>query len=155
MKSSRTSCAVLLALAGCVSGCAETSTALRDSQTRPQQKVAADDQRQVLNEGYSIFYDTVDGLSMFDMVLVVKSETDAVDEVTTAVTDYADRLKATLERVARDYPAVDIELEPLPVMERRTRSGMTTDRIKSFAPVMGLKGESFDRRMLQSLEGTL
>ena len=30
-------------------------------------------------------------------------------EVTTAVTDYADTLKATLERVARDYPAVDLE----------------------------------------------
>jgi hypothetical protein len=71
------------------------------------------------------------------------------------VTDYADTLKATLERVARDYPAVNIELEPLPVMEQRTRGGMTNDRIKSFAPVVGLTGTSFDRRMLQAVEGTL
>lgn len=138
-----------------VGGCAETSTALREAEPRPQQRADAQDQRTILNEGYSIFYSTLDGLSKFDLIFLVKSEAEPVNEVTTAVTDYADTLKATLERVARDYPAVDIELEPLPVMEQRTRSGMTNDRIKSFAPVVGLTGESFDRRLLQALEGTL
>ena len=109
----------------------------------------------MLNEGYSIFYRNVDSLSKFDLVFLVKSETEPVNELTTAVTDYADTLKATLERVARDYPAVDMELDPLPVMEQRTRDGMTNDRLFSFAPVVGLTGESFDRRMLQALEGTL
>ena len=109
----------------------------------------------MLNEGYSIFYSTVDGLSKFDLVFLVKSETEPVNEVTTAVTDYADTLKATLDRVARDYPAVNIELDPLPVIEQRTRGGMTNDRLLSFAPGVGLTGESFDRRMLQALEGTL
>ena len=110
---------------------------------------------QILNEGYSILYSTLDSLSKVDLVFLVKSEAEPVNEVTTAVTDYADTLKATLDRVARDYPAVDIELDPLPVMEQRTRGGMTNDRIKSFAPIVGLTGESFDRRMLQAVEGTL
>jgi hypothetical protein len=146
---------------GFVGGCAETSTALQQAGAQPQQKAEpeqkadAQDQRRILNEGYSIFYSTLDGLSMFDLVFLVKSEAESVNEVTTAVTDYADTLKATLERVARDYPAVSIELEPLPVMEQRTRGGMTTDRIKSFAPIVGLTGTSFDRRMLQAVEGTL
>jgi hypothetical protein len=146
---------------GFVGGCAETSTALQQAGAQPQQKAEpeqkadAQDQRRILNEGYSIFYSTLDGLSKFDLVFLVKSEAESVNEVTTAVTDYADTLKATLERVARDYPAVDIELEPLPVMEQRTRGGMTNDRIKSFAPVVGLTGTSFDRRMLQAVEGTL
>ena len=125
------------------------------SRAEPQQRADSQDQRRILNEGYSIFYSTLDGLSKFDLVFLVKSETKPVNEVTTAVTEYADTLKATLERVANDYPAVDIELDPLPVMEQRTRGGMTKDRILSFAPVVGLTGESFDRRMLQALEGTL
>jgi hypothetical protein len=161
MNISRTS-ALLIGLVGLVGGCAQTSTALRQAEPPPQQKTAAQpqraeaqDQRRVLNEGYSIFYDTLDGLSKFDLVLLVKVEAEPVKEVTTAVTDYADTLKATLERVAKDYPAVDIELDPLPVMEQRTRGGMTNDRISSFAPVVGLTGASFDRRMLQALEGTL
>jgi len=41
------------------------------------------------------------------------------------------------------------------VMEQRTRGGMTNDRISSFTPVVGLTGASFDRRMLQAIEGTL
>ena len=71
------------------------------------------------------------------------------------MTEYAAALKGTLDRVAKDYPAVDIALDPLPVMEQRARDAITKDRILSFAPVVGLTGESFDRRMLQALEGTL
>jgi hypothetical protein len=161
MKLSPTSFALLIGLAGSIGGCAQISTALQkagaqpEQKAEPQQKADAQNQRQILNEGYSIFYSTLDGLSKFDLVFLVKSEAQPVNEVTNAVTDYADTLKATLERVARDYPAVDIELEPLPVMEQRTRGGMTNDRIKSFAPVVGLTGTSFDRRMLQAVEGTL
>ena len=171
MKLSRTSCALLVGLAGFVGGCAELSTTLREAEAQPQQradaqpqekadaqprqKADAQDQRGILNEGYSIFYSNLDGLSKFDLVFLVKSETEPVNEVTTAVTEYADTLKATLERVAKDYPAVNIELDPLPVIEQRTRGGMTNDRLASFAPVVGLTGESFDRRMLQALEGTL
>jgi len=156
MKLSRTSFSLLIGLVGFVSGCAETSTALQQAGAQPEQKAdAQQNQREILNEGYSIFYSTLDGLSKFDLVFLVKSEAEPVNEVTTAVTEYADALKATLERVARDYPAVNIELDPLPVIEQRTRGGMTNDRILSFAPVVGLTGESFDRRMLQALEGTL
>jgi hypothetical protein len=163
MNISRTSGALLIGFAGLVSGCAEVSTALREAEAQPQPNAEAQpqlnadaqDQRQILNEGYSIFYSTLDGLSKFDLVFLVKSEAEPVNEVTTAVTDYADTLKATLERVAKDYPAVNIELEPLPVIEQRTRGGMTNDRLLSFAPAVGLTGESFDRRMLQALEGTL
>jgi hypothetical protein len=163
MKLSRTRSALLIGLAGLVGGCAELSTALRDPEAPPQQRADAQprqradaqDQRTMLNEGYSIFYSTLDGLSKFDLVFLVKSEAEPVNEVTTAVTDYADTLIATLDRVARDYPAVNIELEPLPVIEQRTREGMTNDRLMSFAPVVGLTGESFDRRLLQALEGTL
>jgi len=150
-----------MGVAGFVCGCAETSTALRKAEAHPEQKAEpaqrseAQNQRQILNEGYSIFYSTVDDLTKFDLVFLVKSEAKPVHDVTIAVTEYADTLKATLDRVARDYPAIDMKLDPLPVIEQRTRGGMTKDRLVSFAPFVGLKGESFDRRMLQVLEGTL
>jgi hypothetical protein len=38
----------------------------------------------------------------------------------------------------------------VPVLEQRTREAMAKDRIVSFAPVVGLTGESFDRRVLQT-----
>jgi len=150
-----------MGVAGFVCGCAETSTALQKAEAppgrtaEPAQRADAQNQRQILNEGYSIFYSTVDDLTKFDLVFLVKSEAKPVHDVTIAVTEYADTLKATLDRVARDYPAIDMKLDPLPVIEQRTRGGMTKDRLVSFAPFVGLKGESFDRRMLQVLEGTL
>ena len=151
----RTSCALLIGLAGLVGGCAADSTALQKAEAKPQQKAGAQDQRQVLSEGYSLLYKDLDDLSKLHLIFLVKSEAKPVNDETTAVTDYVNSLKATLERVARDYPAVNIKLEPLPVVEQRAREAIGKDRIKSFAPVVGLTGESFDRRVLQSLEGSL
>jgi hypothetical protein len=150
MNLSRTSCALLIGLAGLVGGCA-----LLQPEPQPQQKADAQNQRKILNEGYSLLYSDLDGLSKVDLIFLVKSEAKPVNEVTTTVTEYAAALKGTLDRVAKDYPAVDIALDPLPVMEQRARDAITKDRILSFAPVVGLTGESFDRRMLQVLEGTL
>jgi hypothetical protein len=147
-------CALFIGLAGLVSGCVD-STAQQKAEPRPQQKAEAQNQRQILSEGYSLLYKDLDDLSKIHLIFLVKSEAKPVNEITTDVTEYADSLKKTLERVARDYPAVNIKLEPLPVIEQRTRSAMGKDRILSFAPVVGLTGESFDRRVLQQLEGML
>jgi len=148
------SCALLIVLAGLVGGCADLAPA-ENAEARPQQKADARNQREVLNEGYSMLYKDLDDLSKIHLIFLVKSEAKPVNDLTTAVTEYADSLKGTLERVARDYPAVDIKLKPLPVIEQRTRDAMGKDRVLSFAPIVGLTGESFDRRVLQSLEGTL
>ena len=145
----------MLGFAAFVGGCAETSTALQKAEAQPRQKADPQNQRKILNEGYSLLYKQLNDLSKVHLIFLVKSEAKPVNEVTTAVTEYVDALKTTFDRVARDYPAVDIALDPLPVMEQRTREGITKDRILSFAPVVGLTGESFDRRMLQTLEGSL
>jgi hypothetical protein len=144
---------VLVGLAVLVGGCAADSTAQKD-EPRPL-KADAENQRQILSEGYSLLYKELDDLSKLHLIFLVKSESKPVNDVTTAVTEYADSLKATLERVAKDYPAVNIKLEPLPVVEQRTREAMGKERVLSFAPVVGLTGESFNRRVLQTLEGTL
>jgi hypothetical protein len=153
------SCVLVIGLAGLVGGCAGDATALQkpeeqpDAQPRP--KANAQDQRTILNEGYSMLYSDLGNLSKVDLIFLVKSESQPVKEVTTAAIEYADALKSTLDRVARDYPAVDIALEPLPVIEQRTHTAIGKERLLSFAPIVGLTGESFDRRVLQSLEGML
>jgi hypothetical protein len=154
MNFSRTFWVFLIGLALLVGGCAD-STAEQKAEPRPQQKANPQNQRQILNEGYSLLYKDLDDLSKIHLIFLVKSEAKQVNDMTTEVTEYADGLKQTLERVARDYPAVNIKLEPLPVMEQRARSAMAKDRLLSFAPVVGLTGESFDRRVLQNLEGML
>jgi hypothetical protein len=146
MKSFRIFGAVVIGLAGVAGACASDST--------PQQ-TEAQNQRAILNEGYSILYDHVSSLAKLDLIFIIKSESEPVNELTNDVTSYADSLRTTLERVAQDYPAVNIELDPVPEIEKRTRGAVTKDRVLSFAPVVGLTGESFDRRVLQSQEGLL
>jgi len=155
MNLSRTSCALLVALVGLVAGCAEGSAGLQKADAKPPQKADAHDQRKVLNEGYSMLYSELGNLSKVHLIFLVKSEAKPVNELTTDITEYADALKQKLDTVARDYPAVNIKLDAVPVIEQRARDSMGKDRIKSFAPVVGLTGESFDRRVLQTLEGML
>lgn len=139
--------AFVILIAGIVGGCAPDP--------KPQHKAEERDQRAILNEGYSILYNHVSNLSLLHMIFLVKVESEEVNEMTREVTDYAGALKKTLEDVAKNYPAVNIELDPISVIEKRTRDAVTKDRLMSLAPIIGLTGESFERRVLQSLEGVL
>ncbi|MEO7854025.1 MAG: hypothetical protein ABIR94_17495 [Rubrivivax sp.] len=110
---------------------------------------------QMLNEGYSLLYQAVSGLRFSDDLLLVKRESDRVEKVIGGVAALSDKLKADLERIAKNYPAVRIDLEPLPEMEQRKRSAVTKDRLKSYAQLVGLKGEAFERTLLLSTSGAL
>lgn len=113
------------------------------------------DQRAILNAGYSILYSNLSTLSKGKWVLLFKSESDSLKQVVNEVSEYAGAFRDTLKRISRDYPAVDIKLDPLPIMEQRTRTALMKSRVLTFAPFVGLKGMAFERRMLQSLEGPL
>lgn len=121
----------------------------------PRNAVEEQDQREILNEGYSILYSNLSTLSKGKWVLLFKAQSDSLKHVVNDVSEYAGTLKNTLKRISQDYPAVDIDLEPLPVMEQRTRSALMKSRVLTFAPLIGLRGMDFERRMLQSLEGPL
>lgn len=138
---------LLILVAGITSGCAPDS--------KPQHKAEERDQRAILNEGYSILYHDISSLSRIHLIFLVKTESKTVREVTKEVADYAKTLKKKLEYAAKNYPAVNLKLAPLTVMEERTHKAMIKDRLLSVAPVVGLTGESFNRRMLQTLEGAL
>lgn len=116
---------------------------------------AVDAQRLMLNQGYSMLYKDVSRVEFAKLILYIKVESQAVNALVTAISDYSGALEQDLERIARDYPAVRIDLDPLPEMEKRKRSGVNLERALSFAPVVGRTGRDFERTILLSLSAVL
>lgn len=146
--------AVLLTLlaAALTAGCAH--------QAEPRDKTATrapklSKERQVLSEGYSILYQDARKFDASDLVLLVKAESDAMKEIVNAVSKFGDELKIELERIARDYPGVRIDLDPLPEMEKKKRLAVGMTRAKEFAPVVGKGGREYERTVLLSFANGL
>src|SRR5690349_7775420 len=78
-------------------------------------------QRHMLSEGYSMLYTDASHIDMIKLVLYVKVESEEFNQVITEIAGYGGELKLELERVAREYPGVRIDLQPLPEMEIRKR----------------------------------
>ena len=105
-------------------------------------------QRLMLSEGYSMLYKDASNLDLAEVILYVKVESEAMHKVVSAVADAGDQLKKELERIARDYPGVRIDLDPLPEMEKRKRAAIAKDLAKYFAPVVGHGGREYERTVL-------
>ena len=105
-------------------------------------------QRLMLSEGYSILYKDASNLDLAELILYAKAESQAVHEIVTAAADVGGQLKKDLERIARDYPGVRIDLDPMPEMEKRTRAAITKTRTKYFAPIVGKGGREYERTVL-------
>ena len=132
-----------LALASLVVGCANMGT-------KPEAAKAPDlgKQRLMLSEGYSMLYKDANNLDLTELILYVKVESEAVDKVVSAVAEVGGQVKKDLERIARDYPGVRIDLDPLPEMEKRKRAAISKDRARYFAPVIGHGGREYERTVL-------
>ncbi len=145
-----------LLVAGCLApgvaalgACASTPGADRESTTPAKRD------NSLLNDGYSILYETVSGLRFSDDLLLVKFESDRLEKVIKDVSSYSDTVKADLERIARDYPAVRIDRKPLPAIEVEKRDAVNKDRLLSIAPLIGRSGPVFERTLLLSSSGSL
>jgi hypothetical protein len=108
-------------------------------------------QRLMLSQGYSMLYLDASKVELSELLLVVKVESDAFEKVLTDVSAYGGVLKKQLENIARDYPGVRIDLDPLPEMEKRKRRALAMDRARQFAPVIGHGGREYERTVLISL----
>jgi len=105
-------------------------------------------QRLVLSEGYSMLYKDASNLDLSELILYVKVESEAVGKIVSAVAEVGGQLKKDLERIARDYPGVRIDLDPLPEMEKRKRAAITKDRARYFAPIIGHGGREYEHTVL-------
>jgi len=149
---SRSALLITIVLASLTAGCAHVSEP-RDKTGTKAPKLTKE--RQVLSEGYSLLYQDARTLDASDLVLLVKSESDAMKKVVTSVADMGDELKKDLERIAKDYPGVRIDLDPLPEMEKRKRIAVGVTRAKEFAPVVGKGGREYERTVLLSFANGL
>jgi hypothetical protein len=148
--SSRTVFAFLLA--GLAAGCANQEKVSKPSSiTAEADRASAPElsqQRLVLSEGYSMLYKDASNLDLAELILYVKVESDALEKVVAAVAEVGGQLKKDLERIAKDYPGVRIDLDPLPEMERRKRAAISKDRARYFAPIIGHGGREYERTVL-------
>ena len=149
---SRSVLLVTILFASLTAGCAHVAEP-RDKTGTKAPKLTKE--RQVLSEGYSLLYQDARTLDASDLVLLVKSESDAMKKVVTSVADMGDELKKDLERIAKDYPGVRIDLDPLPEMEKRKRMAVGMTRAKEFAPVVGKGGREYERTVLLSFANGL
>ena len=108
-------------------------------------------ERLMLSEGYSLLYQDASNLDRTQLILYAKVESTKVDEMVTAVAALGSDLKGELERIARDYPGVRIDLDPLPEMEKRKRRAIGEDRALYFAPGIGHGGREYERTVLIGL----
>ena len=112
-------------------------------------------ERQVLAEGYSMLYQDARKLDASDLILLVKAESDSMKKLVNSVSEMGEKLTKDLERVAKDYPGVRIDLDPLPEMEKRKRTAVGVTRAKEFAPVVGKGGREYERTVLLSFANGL
>lgn len=124
--------------------CATEAKAEADREKAPELSA----QRLMLSEGYSMLYKDASNLDLIGLILYVKVESDEVDEIVTSLAKFGGELKKELEQIAKDYPGVRIDLDPLPEMEKRKRLALGKDRARYFAPVTGQGGREYERTVL-------
>jgi hypothetical protein len=145
MRRSWIATAVAVVLVGLNAGCAMSEKASRPSGSATQGRYK---ERLMLSEGYSLLYHDAGNLDSAELILYVKKESEAMHKVVTEVSDFGGDLKKDLERIAKDYPGVKINLDPLPEMEKRKRAAIAKDRAKYFAPIVGHGGREYERTVL-------
>ena len=139
-------------LASLAAGCAnQEKVSSQPSAKAEADRASAPDlskERLVLSEGYSMLYKDASNLDLAELILYAKSESEAVDKIVKAAAEVGGQLKKDLERIAKDYPGVRINLDPMPEMEKRKRAAITKGRAKYFAPIVGKGGREYERTVL-------
>jgi hypothetical protein len=130
-----------------VAGCATSKKAPQPAADPPKAPTLSK-QRQILSEGYSLLYQEATALNKSELILYVKEESEPMHAFVTAAADVGGDLKKDLEHIAKTYPGVRIDLDPLPEMEKRKRAAIAKDRAHYFAPVVGHGGREYERTVL-------
>lgn len=140
--------AVLLPLLATVAGCNRAAA-------EPERVEGLSERRALLSEGYSLLHTEAGQLDWVNAVLYVKFESQEFDDLISAIGRFGGEMKRDLERIARDYPGVRIDLKPLPEMETRKRFAIGKDRLFEFSPLAGKSRREFERTMLIGMANAL
>ena len=149
---SRSGVLLTIVLTCLTAGCAHVAEPSDKSATKAPR---LSKERQVLSEGYSLLYQDARTFDASDLILLVKAESGPTKKLVTSVAEMGDQLAKDLERIAKTYPGVRIDLDPLPEMEKRKRKALGVTRAKEFAPVVGKGGREYERTVLLSFANGL
>jgi hypothetical protein len=104
--------------------------------------------RAQLSIGYSLLYQEADGIPKLKWLLMFKDKPEEMSRVVDDLVSYYQQLASTLERLAKEYPAVRIDAPAMSKIEGDERKAIGEDTAKDFAPVIGKTGVEFEREAL-------
>jgi hypothetical protein len=129
--------ALVLALAAC--------SQLSES-TRPAHNTGTS--RAQLSVGYSLLYQEADGLPKLQWLLMFKDKSSDMGQLTNELVKYYEQLADDMRKLAKQYPAMRIDVTPMSEIESEERKAIGTEQAKDLAPLVGKAGVEFEREAL-------
>lgn len=112
-------------------------------------------ERKTLNQGYSLLYEQARGLARLQWLIRFKQQSTATRETVTAATAYYRELADDLERMAADYPALQIDVRTMLPLHRQAREAIVREQIESALPLIGDSGTAYERGILMAIHMAL
>jgi hypothetical protein len=111
--------------------------------------------REQLSIGYSLLYQEADGIPKLKWLIRFKDKPEEMSKVTDELVSYYQQLADRMEKLARQYPAMQIHVQPMSDIEADTRKAIGMDLAKDIAPVIGKSGPDFERQALLTFYDSL
>lgn len=106
--------------------------------------------QQDLNHGYAQVHAGLKQLGRGGKLLLVKQESDALDEVIGGVAGRMDELAEGLDRLDREDERLRLDEDGEAAIERLQDKAIMADRFATMKPVSGKTGRAFERELLLS-----
>jgi hypothetical protein len=104
--------------------------------------------RAQLSIGYSLLYQEADGIPKLRWILMFKDKPEEMGQVTHDLVSYYQQLADTMQKLAKQFPAMRINVEPMSQIEADERKAIGADLAKDLAPLVGKTGIGFEREAL-------
>lgn len=109
----------------------------------------------MLINGYSQMSSILKGMRLTDTLLFFKVESETIDDFATMLSKSGDNLIKEMNEFPKKTSWINLEQTGASEIQKRTLDAMQADRIKSYAPLAGLKNEIFERTLLLVTSGML
>jgi hypothetical protein len=104
--------------------------------------------RAQLSIGYTLLYQEADGIPKLKWILMFKDKQEDMGRLTHDLISYYEHLAVSMQRLAKQYPALRLDVEAMSKIETDERKAIGADQAKDFAPVTGKTGVDFEREAL-------
>jgi hypothetical protein len=111
--------------------------------------------RKQLSIGYSLLYQEADGIPKLKWILMFKDKPEEIGRITNDLIGYYQQLAVTMKKLAKQYPAMRIDVPTMSDIEGDTRKAIGEDLAKDLAPLVGQTGVKFEREALLTFYDSL